>query len=196
MPRGIAIPQLRQHLFAAAETVVLRDGPAKLTGRAVTLEAGVATGIIYTHFADFDGFLAAYAVDRSFTIAAAPGFAERVGTGEVAANLADGLAAVPRPALTALARLLAMRPELVARIEDVLGAGGSGIDAVERAAAEYLAAEQVAGRLGAGADPAALALAAVSVLHRLVLAGSGDLDRLRGAVAALVAGTAGAHGPA
>ncbi|MFB9660348.1 TetR/AcrR family transcriptional regulator [Glycomyces mayteni] len=195
MPRGIAIPQLRQHLFSAAETVVLREGPAKLSGRAVTVEAGVATGIIYTHFADFDGFLAAYAVDRSFTIAAAPAFAERLGTGKVAANLADGLAAVPGPALTALARLLATRPELTARVEEVLGAGGSGIDALERAAAEYLAAEQVAGRLGAAAEPGALALAAVSVLHRLVLAGATDLDRLRSAVAALIAGAAGRTAP-
>ncbi|MEU5870893.1 TetR/AcrR family transcriptional regulator [Glycomyces sp. NPDC047369] len=193
MPRGIAIPQLRQHLFAAADTVVLREGPARLSGRAVTAEAGVATGLLHTHFADFDGFLAAYAVDRSFTVAAAPAFGERVGTGEVAANLADGLAAVPGPELTALARLLAMRPDLTARIEDVLGAGGSGFDAIERAAAEYLAAEQDLGRLGAAADPASLALAAVSVLHRLVLAGPVDADRLRGAVAALVAGTAGAH---
>ncbi|NUQ86977.1 MAG: TetR/AcrR family transcriptional regulator [Glycomyces artemisiae] len=194
MPRGIAIPQLRQHLFAAADTVVLRDGAAKLSGRAVTAEAGVATGLIYTHFADFDGFLAAYAVDRSFTIAAAPAFHERVGTGEVAANLADGLAAMPRPGLTALARLLAMRPDLTARVEDVLGAGGSGFDAVERAAAEYLAAEQGLGRFSEAADPGALALAAVSVLHRLVLAGSADAERLRGAVTALVAGTAKTHG--
>ncbi|SDL21109.1 transcriptional regulator, TetR family [Glycomyces sambucus] len=189
MPRGIAIPQLRQHLFAAAETVVLRGGPTGLTGRAVTVEAGVAAGLLYRHFADFDAFLAAYAVDRSFTLAAAPALTERVGTGEVAANLAGALTALPRPALTALARLLAMRPDLVPRIEDVLGAGGSGFDAIERAAAEYLAAERLQGRLPERADPAALALAAVGVLHRLVLAGR-DLDRLRGVVDALVTAAA------
>jgi len=31
-----------------------RPGPDRLSGRAVTGEAGVATGLLYAHFADFD----------------------------------------------------------------------------------------------------------------------------------------------
>ncbi|MFI6761738.1 hypothetical protein ACIBF5_21620 [Micromonospora sp. NPDC050417] len=55
-------------LFAALEQVIAGDGPSRLTGRAVTRVAGVATGLLYAHFANFDDFLAGYAVDRVFQI--------------------------------------------------------------------------------------------------------------------------------
>ncbi|THV30007.1 TetR family transcriptional regulator [Glycomyces paridis] len=186
MPRGIAIPQLRQQLFAAAEQVVLRDGPARLSGRAVTVEAGVAAGLLYAHFTDLDDFLTAYAVDRAFTVsAAAAALPERAGRATVAANLADALLTIPRPALTALAKLLILRPDLVPRVHAVLGEETAGLDAVERSVAAYLAAEQRLGRVPQAADLASLALAAVAVLHHLVLT-EADADRLNAAVAALL----------
>lgn len=189
MPRGVAIPELRQQLFTAAERVILRDGPAKLSGRAVTTEARVAAGLLYAHFSDLDDFLAAYAVDRSFTvIAAAAPLPARAGTGDIAANLTDTLLAVPRDTLAALARLLVLRPELAARVHDVLG-DGTALDAVEQAAAAYLAAEVRLGRLAATTDPAAIALAITGALHHLVLTAA-DLDRLRPAITALVGSTA------
>lgn len=194
MPRGVAIPELRQQLFTAAERVILRDGPSRLSGRAVTTEAGVAAGLLYAHFTDLDDFLAAYAVDRSFVVIAAASLTDRAGTGDIAANLAEALLAIPRDTLAALARLLVFRPELAERVHDVLGdavlVNGSALDAIERAAAAYLEAERRLGRLAEGIDPQAVALALVGALHHLVLT-AGDLDdRLRPAIAALVGSTA------
>jgi AcrR family transcriptional regulator len=189
VPRGVAIPELRQQLFTAAERVILRDGPSRLSGRAVTTEAGVAAGLLYAHFTDLDDFLAAYAVDRSFVVIAAASLTDRAGTGDIAANLADALLAIPRGTLTALARLLVLRPELAARVHDVLG-NETALDAIERAAAAYLEAERRLGRLTEGIDPQAVVLALVGALHHLVLT-AGDLDdRLRPAIAALVGSTA------
>jgi hypothetical protein len=159
MPRGVAIPEPRQQLFAALERVIARDGPGRLTGRAVT--GGVA------------------------------GLPGRAGTGTVAGNLGDAVLATPPGTLLALTRLMAGRPELAAGVEAVLGDGSAGLRAVERAAAGYLAAEQRLGRVPAGADPEALALAVVGVLHHVALTGGDDPaapGRIRRAVAALTGG--------
>lgn len=194
MPRGVAIPELRQRLFSAVERVIVREGPAGLSGRAVTREAGVATGLLYAHFADTDDFLAAYAVDRGFQVcaraAALPG---RAGTGTVADNLAEAVLATPPTVLLALARLMVSRPELAGRVRAVLGDRTAGLDAVETAAAAYLGAERRLGRLHRTADPEALALAVVGAVHHLVLTGAEEpvvRDRIQRTVAALVAGSA------
>lgn len=192
VPRGVAIPEIRQQLFSAAEQVIVRDGPNRLSGRAVTGEAGVATGLLYAHFADLDDFLAAYAVDRSFMVsAAAAALPERAGTGTVAGNLCDAVLPTPPVTVLALARLLASRPEIAGRVRAVLGDRAAGLDAIERAAAAYLAGEQRLGRLAEGAEPGALALALVGVVHHLMLTADTGSDvhaRIRGTVAALVSG--------
>jgi AcrR family transcriptional regulator len=190
MPRGIAIPEVRQQLFAAVERIVAADGPAALTGRAVTREAGVATGLLHAHFADFDEFLAQYAVDRAFVVSA--GSAElpgRAGAGDVAATLADALLAVPAEAMAGLTRLLAIRPQLADRVRAVLGERAGGLDALHAAVAAYLAAEQRLGRLPEATDTEALALAVISVLHHLVLTAGTEPElhrRVRDTVAALI----------
>ncbi|KAA2256903.1 TetR family transcriptional regulator [Solihabitans fulvus] len=177
MPRGVAIPEVRQQLFAAVERVITRDGPSKLSGRAVTSEAGVATGLLHAHFADMDDFLAAYAVDRSFVVsAAAAALPERAGTGSVAENLCDAVLATPPATIGVLLRLLAARPELPERVRAVLGDTTAGLDAIENAAATYLTAEQRLGRVAAAADPAALGLALVGALHYLVLTSAAESD--------------------
>ena len=51
MPTGTAIRDAREQLFAAAERILLRDGPNALTSRAVTTEAGFAKGVLHRHFA-------------------------------------------------------------------------------------------------------------------------------------------------
>ncbi|WP_205327152.1 TetR/AcrR family transcriptional regulator [Glycomyces sp. YM15] len=190
MPRGVAIPELRQQLLTAAERVILRDGPGRLSGRAVTTEAGVAAGLLYAHFTDLDDFLAAYAVDRSFVVIAAAGtLADRAGTGDIATDLGDALLAIPRDTLAALTRLLVLRPELAQRVRDVLG-DDTALDAIQRAAAARLETERRLGRLAANVDPQAVALALTGTLHHLVLTGE-DLDqRLRPAITALVGTTA------
>ncbi|WP_040922211.1 TetR/AcrR family transcriptional regulator [Saccharomonospora xinjiangensis] len=171
MPRGVAIPELRQQLFSAVERVIVRDGPGKLSGRAVTAEAGVATGLLHAHFADLDDFLTAYAVDRSFVVSAgAANLPGTAGTGSVVENLCEVVQTMPSRTLAALARLLVSRPELAGRVQAVLGDRTTGLDAIETAAARYLADEQALGRIAGTAEPAVLALALVGVLHHLVLA--------------------------
>lgn len=191
MPRGVAIPEARQQLFAALERVITGEGPSKLTTRAVTREAGVATGFLYAHFTDFDQFLAGYAVDRVFQISGeVAGLPQRAGSGTVADNLSDAVLAIPLRTLLALTRLMAYRPELAAEVEAVLGNRTSGLHAVERAIADYLTAEQRLGRVSTGADTEALALAAVGVLHHVALTGElGSAEsRIRRTVAALTDG--------
>jgi AcrR family transcriptional regulator len=187
MPRGVAIPEIRQQLFAAVERVIDRSGPSGLTGRAVTREAGVATGLLYTHFPNFDNFLAAYAIDRAFQISGeVAGLPERAGSGTVAGNLTEAVLATPPGTLLALTRLMVFRPELADSVETMLGSGTAGLQAVERAIAGYLAAEQQLGRVPAGADAGALALTVVAVLHHVALTGGGAADvRIQRAIGAL-----------
>ncbi|GIJ07947.1 TetR/AcrR family transcriptional regulator [Micromonospora andamanensis] len=191
MPRGVAITEPRQHLFAAAERVIVAAGPSQLTSRAVTQAGGVATGLLFAHFASFDDFLTGYAVDRSFQIAAvAAGLPDRAGTGTVDANLSATLLATPMITMLAVTRLFAYRPTLVAAVEAVLGSGGAALRALERAVVAYLDAEQRIGRLAAPADTEALALAAVGVLHHVALTDGESpaaASRIRRAITTLTA---------
>lgn len=212
-PRGVAIPQVRQRLFAALERVVVRDGPEGLSGRAVTREAGVAAGLLHAHFADFDEFLAGFAVDRSFQASAyAARLPERAGTGTVAGNLAEAVLAPPVLALSPLVRILASRPALHGRVGEVLGRDTAGLDALRAGVATYLLEERRRGRLAPEADHDAIALALVGALHHLLLAGGLDVPVAGGAdggdtptrtaargwitrVAATLAGVPAADGP-
>ncbi|MEV2237446.1 TetR family transcriptional regulator [Micromonospora sp. NPDC049891] len=191
MPRGVAITEPRQHLFAAAERVIAAAGPSELTSRAVTRAGGVATGLLFAHFANFDDFLTGYAVDRSFQIAAnAAGLPDRAGTGAVDVNLSETLLATPLITMLAVTRLFAYRPPLAAAVDAVLGSGSAALRALERAVVEYLVAEQHIGRLPAGADTEALAVTVVGVLHHVALTDGEDpaaADRIRRAITALTA---------
>ncbi|NGM15937.1 TetR family transcriptional regulator [Verrucosispora sioxanthis] len=193
MPRGVAITEPRQHLFAAAERLIAAAGPSQLTSRAVTREGGVATGLLFAHFASFDDFLTGYAVDRSFQIAAnAAGLGERAGTGTVDANLGEALLATPMTTLLAVTRLFAHRPTLTQAVEAVLGSGNAALPALERTVAGYLAAERHIGRLPAAADTDALAVAVVGALHHVALtdgANPAAPSRVRRAITALTAAT-------
>lgn len=188
MPRGVAIDGARQRLFAAAEDVILRGGVGGLTGRAVTAQAGVATGLLHAHFGDFDGFLAAYAVDRSFLLVAEAGEAISAGAGAestVAESLCAQLDALPQPATIAFARLLAARPDLRGRAAEVLGEDAAGFEGVTAAVAERLAAAQLEGRLRPDVRADDLAYAVVAVALRAWCAGDSD-DRRRTTVAAIL----------
>lgn len=197
MPRGVAVADVRQRLFAAAERIVLREGPAKVTGRAVTAEAGVATGLLHAHFGDVDGFLTAYTVDRSFLMGAAVGdLSESVGSGTISGNLSAALMRLPAEAVPAVAALLVLRPDLAPEVGQVLGPGAVGLLAVETAVRHYLGEEQRIGRLSSVARPEALAMAIAGVLQQAVLAHMADDGRERAAritgelLAPVVRGTA------
>ncbi|MEW9548283.1 TetR/AcrR family transcriptional regulator [Nonomuraea sp. NPDC050783] len=168
--RGVSAPEVRRRLFDAAERVLLREGPAGLSGRAITREAGVATGLLHNHFPDLDGFLAALIVDRAGTASGRlRDLPVRAGSGTVTGNLTAAADALLAGNLTALAGLALARPAVVPRLGKALGAGTLEPDAGERLFTAYLEAEQRLGRLPAGTDPASLALALVGAAHQLVL---------------------------
>ena len=177
MPTGVAIRDPRGQLFDAAERILLRDGPAALTSRAVTAEAGVAKGVLHRHFADFDAFLAELALDRIAMIGRqAADLRAAAGTGSVAGNLAAAVAALFSPAVLALVRLVIARDELRTRLR---AATGSRIPLLSEPVAMvggYLAAERDLGRVAAGADIETLAPMLISSVHLLFTDADGTPD--------------------
>jgi AcrR family transcriptional regulator len=192
MARGVAIPEVREQLFAAADRVLARDGPAGLTTRAVTAEAGVANGVMHRHFHDLDEFLASFAASRLAVIAdgaaALPG---RAGDGTVTGNLTEATVAVFGISAQALMSLVAAKSELGQALEHATGRAG-GLGDIERHFAAYLDAEKKLGRIGPGADTETLAFTLLGTVHHLILTRRGDAPGLCGQVrrivAALVAG--------
>jgi AcrR family transcriptional regulator len=187
MPTGVAIRDPREQLFAAAERVLLREGPNGLTSRAVTTEAGVAKGVLHRHFADFDAFLAELVLDR---IARLDQLALRdaVGTGTVADNLTAALTDVFGPLAVAIVGLVTFRDGLRARLRR---AGLPGVPLLAQATAviaAYLAAERDLGRIPPDVDVDALAPTLIGSAH-LLFAGRDDpppVDEVRRIVTAVV----------
>lgn len=168
MPTGVAIRDPRGQLFDAAERVLLRDGPGGLTSRAVTAEAGVAKGVLHRHFADFDDFLTALALERIARIGAR-GAALRAaaGTGTAAGNLAAALPGLFSPLVLALIRLLIARDGLRDRLRVAAGTRLPLLSESTAAIAGYLEAERDLGRLAAGADIGTLAPTLAGAAHLL-----------------------------
>jgi AcrR family transcriptional regulator len=168
VPTGVAIRDPRGQLFDAALRILLRDGPAALTSRTVTAEAGVAKGVLHRHFADFDAFLTDLALDRIALInRQAADLRAAAGTGTVTGNLAAALPALFDPAVLALIRLVIARDELRARLR---AAAGSRIPLMSESTAlvaGYLTAERDLGRIAAGADIGTLAPTLIGAAHLL-----------------------------
>jgi AcrR family transcriptional regulator len=176
VPTGVAIRDPREHLFAAAERILLRDGPNALTSRAVTAEAGVAKGVLHRHFADFDAFLADLVLDRIARIGTqAAALRASAGTGTVTGNLAAALTELFGPVAVAVVGLVTFRDDLRTRLRAARKA--RGVPLLGEAAAmiaAYLAAEQDLGRISAGADVRTLALMLIGSGH-LLYAGRDDV---------------------
>jgi len=179
-------------LFVAADRVLARDGPAGLTTRAVTAEAGVANGVLHRHFRDLDQFLAAFVASRLGVIAdSAAALPGRAGNGTITGNLTEATAAVFGISAQALMTLVAAKPDLGQALQHAAGRTG-GLGDIERHFAAYLDAEKKLGRIGPGADTETLAFTLLGTVHHLILTSRGDAPGLRGQVrrivAALVAG--------
>jgi AcrR family transcriptional regulator len=191
MPTGTALRDPRDQLFAAAERVLLRDGPNALTSRAVTAEAGVAKGVLHRHFADFDGFLAelvAYRIAQLELQAAA--LRASAGGGTVAGNLAAALTALFDAVAVAIVGLVASRHELLERLRAHTPRGIPLLTEASGMLRSYLDAERDLGRLAAGADIDTLAPTLVGAGHML-FAGRDDApsaDEVDRVVAAVVDG--------
>ncbi|MDX2679240.1 TetR/AcrR family transcriptional regulator [Streptomyces soliscabiei] len=171
-PRGVAIPELREQLFSAAEQILLRDGPQGLTGRAVTREAGCATGLLHNHFGDLEGFLTELVVEQFRVQAEAaahlPGLA---GSGSVADNLVGASMSLLESTTLAIANLVIARPSLRPRVESALAAGAPGLPEVTASLTAYLDAEKRLGRVAEAADSQAITVALIGTVHHLLLTG-------------------------
>jgi AcrR family transcriptional regulator len=185
VPTGVAIRDVREQLFAAAERVLLRDGPNALTSRAVTTEAGCAKGVLHRHFADFDAFLAELVLDRIARIdGQAAALRDSAGTGTVAGNLTGALLELFGPVAVAMVGLVTFRDELRARLREATRPGVPVLSEAVAMLASYLTAEREMGRIAADADVDTLALALVGAGH-LLFAGRqgtppepGDVDKV------------------
>ncbi|MDP9795605.1 AcrR family transcriptional regulator [Catenuloplanes nepalensis] len=174
MPTGVALRDVREHLFAAAERILIRDGAAALTSRAVTTEAGVAKGVLHRHFADFDGFLADLIRDRIAGLSVrAAALRESAGTGTVVENLAGTLTAVFNSVAVSLISLMIFRDDLRARLRAEYPAGVPLLVDVVAMVADYLSLERAAGRLEPDADAQMLAHTLIGSSH-LLFAGHRD----------------------
>jgi AcrR family transcriptional regulator len=189
-PRGLAIPNVREQLFQAAERLLLREDAAPLSGRAITREAGCAAGLLYNHFGDFETFLGEMAVDRLRRYASrVADLPARAGAGTVTGNLTDAALCLFEPAMLALSRLTASRPSVLARAIHARSAGRPQRPVLEDAFATYLERERALGRVAADTDTEAIAIALVALVHQLLLMpGPDPHDMLPRVVAAVVAG--------
>ncbi|MEU8822451.1 TetR/AcrR family transcriptional regulator [Streptomyces sp. NPDC048636] len=168
MPTGVAMRDVREQLFGAAERILLRAGPSALTSRAVTAEAGCAKGVLHRHFADFDAFLAALVLDRIARLhRRGAALRDSAGTGTVAGNLTGALTDLFDAVAVAIVGLVTSRDELRARLRE---STPTGIPLLTEAAAvltAYLTAERDLGRLAADADVPTLAPTLIGAGHLL-----------------------------
>ena len=192
MPTGVAIRDVRDQLFDAAERVLVRDGPNALTTRAVTTEAGCANGVLHRHFDDFDAFLAEFVlhrIDRMDTQAAA--LRESAGTGTVAGNLTGALTALFGSVAVAIVALITFRDDLRARLRQARPAGVPVLAEATAMIASYLTAERELGRIAADADVDTLASMLIGTGHLLFAGRPGtppEAEAVRRVVTTVIAG--------
>jgi AcrR family transcriptional regulator len=192
VPTGVALRDVRDQLFDAAERVLLRDGPSALTTRAVTTEAGVAHGVLHRHFADFDAFLAELVLDRVERMdSQAAALCEAAGTRTVAGNLADALTTLFGSVAVAMVALITFRDELRARLRQTWPAGVPLLTEAVVMIGDYLTAERDLGRIAAGADVATLAPTLIGAAHLLYADRTGtppEADAVRKMVTTVIGG--------
>ncbi|MEW2625221.1 TetR/AcrR family transcriptional regulator [Streptomyces sp. NPDC048106] len=192
-PRGVATPDVRERLFAAAERVVDRDGPGALTSRAVTTEAGCAKGLLHAHFTGLDEFVAELCLDRfARTAAKARALSGLAGQHTVTRNLDAVVLVLFDSGGPALSGLAMTRPAAAARIRAALEGGAPGFTAIEESVTGYLRAEQGLGRVAKTVDPGTAALAIVGTAHHLLMTGWPGTPDPRPAMTRLVAALVGA----
>lgn len=168
MPTGIALRDVREQLFDAAERILLRDGANALTSRAVTTEAGVAKGVLHRHFEDFDAFLAELVLDRIGRIEdRSRALRESAGTGAVVDNLTAVLTELFGTIALRIVGLVIARDALRARLREARGGGVPVLREATAMVAGYLAAERDVGRVPADAEVDLLAPALIGAAHLL-----------------------------
>ncbi|TDC55776.1 TetR/AcrR family transcriptional regulator [Actinomadura sp. KC345] len=168
MPTGVAMRDVRDQLFDAAERVLLRDGPSALTSRAVTMEAGCAKGVLHRHFTDFDAFLAELVLDRIARLdAESAALRDSAGTGTVAGNLTGALADLFGSVAVAIVSLITSRDALRTRLRETIPTGVPLLTEATAMIASYLTAERAHGRIRPDADIDTLAPTLIGAAHLL-----------------------------
>jgi AcrR family transcriptional regulator len=192
VPTGIAIRDAREHLFDAAERILLRDGANALTSRAVTTEAGVAKGVLHRHFEDFDAFLAELVLDRIGRVEArSRALRESAGTGAVVDNLTAALTDLFGAIALRIVGLVIARDALRARLREARGGGVPVLREATAMVAVYLAAERDLGRVPADAEVDLIAPALIGAVHLLfadtegATPGDGEVRRVVATVVAV-----------
>lgn len=171
-PRGVAIPDVRRRLFAAAERVLDRDGPGGLTSRSITAEADCAKGLLHNHFADLDEFIAELVLDRLAQAAAEISqLCAHAGSRTVAENLTEAARTLLHSNAPLIAGVAMSRSGASVRLRQALRDGAPGFAAIEASLTAYLDAEKRQGRVAAHTDSAAIALAIVGTVHHLIMTG-------------------------
>ncbi|MFI9357768.1 TetR/AcrR family transcriptional regulator [Streptomyces lydicus] len=192
-PRGVATPDVRERLFAAAERVLEKDGPGALTSRAITTEAGCAKGLLHAHFAGLDEFVAELCLDRfARTATKAQALAERAGKGSVTANVEAVALALLDSGGPVIAGVAMTRPASALRIREALEGGAPGFTTIQEALTTYLEAERKLGRVAETVAPGTVALALVGTAHHLLMTSWPGTPAPRPQIARLVAALLGA----
>jgi AcrR family transcriptional regulator len=192
VPTGVALRDVRDQLFDAAERILLRSGPHALTSRAVTTEAGCAKGVLHKHFADFDTFLTELVLDRITRVEAqAEALREAAGTGTVTDNLVEALSHVFGSVAVAIISLITFRDGLRAKLRAVRPPGVPLATEAMAMITGYLTAERSLGRIAAHADVEMLALTLVGSGHLLFAGRDGTppaQEEIRKVVTSVLAG--------
>ncbi len=177
MPRGVPNPAIREDLLAAAERLLLTRGPRALSGRAITREAGCATGALYNYFDSVDDLLAqgvARVVGEHDVRMRA--LVTRAGTGTVGANLVAAATDLADERSLAMAALSTSRPEIAHRVRTALSGAPPEFAGLASSVGAYLRAEQSLGRVRPDADPDAAGIILVAAVHHLLLTGGARSD--------------------
>jgi AcrR family transcriptional regulator len=160
---------VRDHILDAANRVIVRDGLAEASTRAIAEEASVASGTLYNYFED-RLHLVAESMLRRARVLSGPlhELPSRAGSGTVAVNLRR-FAKELGDMLDKLVPLFAAAfsdTELLHAIRRTMSSGhaSSGPFAVHPIEA-YLSAEQALGRVAADADCSAAASLVLSLCH-------------------------------
>ncbi|GAA0449079.1 TetR family transcriptional regulator [Actinoplanes capillaceus] len=175
MPTGVALRDVREQLFDAADRILVRSGPEALTSRAVTIGAGCAKGVLHRHFADFDAFLAEYVLDRAHRMdTKVLGLRDAAGTGTVTGNVAAALTSLFGSVAVAIVALVTFRDGLRARLRETWPAGVPVLTDAAVMIGDYLEDERARGRVAAGADTATLGSVLIGTGHLLFADRTGD----------------------
>lgn len=192
MPTGVALRDAREQLLAAAERVLQHGGPAALTTRSVTAEAGCAKGVLHRHFTDLDELLVALVQDRIARLDdLATDLRAAAGHGSLTTTVARALTEVFGPVALSIVGLIIARDGLRARLRATSPTGVPLLTEAGNVLTDHLAAERELGRIDRGADVQLLALTLIGTGH-LAFAGHdgrpAPLDEVERLVAGVLAG--------